>query len=326
MNKRLKGSLMLLITAFIFGSAFVAQKSGMELLGPLAFSGIRTTMGGFVLIPVIFLMGKLREKKDFLEEGEEKIEKTEEEKHEERKALIKGGICCGLMLFISSSLQQIGLFYTTTGKAGFITALYVIIVPVLGLLLKRKVRPLVWCCVFGAAAGLYFLCIPAGAGFGHINMGDVVTLFSSLGLATHLLLIDHFSPKVDGVKLSCMQFFVAGIISLGVMYPVDTALGFNMPTIDSLVASAVPLLYAGVLSCGVAYTFQVIAQAYTGPTETSLILSLESVFAALSGFVVLGESMTGRELFGCIVMFAVIVAAQLPSGENKEKIKNATDG
>lgn len=320
MSKKLRGDLMLILTALIWGSSFVAQKSGMELIGPFAFNGIRTVIGGIVLVPVIILLGKFKSK-GTASESDEEITKSEDEKKKENKLLIIGGVCCGLALLVASSLQQIGIFYTTAGKAGFITALYVVLVPILGLFLKKKVRPIIWGCVLVSAVGLYLLCMPSEGGFGHINNGDLLVLACAVCFAIHILVIDYFSPKVDGVKLSCTQFFVAGIISVLLMFPLDPMLGFDLPSLSNLFGSWLPLLYSGVLSCGVAYTLQIVAQADTDPTIASMILCLESVFAVIAGMIILGETMSFREIIGCLIMFAAIVVAQLPSKEERLKAK-----
>ena len=309
---------MLMLTAFIWGSSFVAQKSGMDLIGPMAFNGIRTLIGGIVLIPAIMFLNKLKAKRN-LQSPDSMAEASPEDKQKEKKLLIIGGICCGIALMIASNLQQIGIFYTTAGKAGFITALYVVLVPICGLFLGKKVRPVIWLCVLASAIGLYLLCMPAEGGFGHINKGDLLILLCALCFTGHILIIDYFSPKVDGVKLSCIQFFVAGILSIILMFPGDPALGFDLPTLGTLLDSWLPILYAGVLSCGVAYTLQIVAQADTDPTVASMILCLESVFAVIAGMIILKESMSLREITGCIIMFAAIVVSQLPAKEERVK-------
>lgn len=314
----MRGNLMLMLTAFIWGSSFVAQKSGMDLIGPMAFNGIRTLIGGIVLIPAIMFLNKLKAKRN-LQSPDSMAEASPEDKQKEKKLLIIGGICCGIALMIASNLQQIGIFYTTAGKAGFITALYVVLVPICGLFLGKKVRPVIWLCVLASAIGLYLLCMPADGGFGHINKGDLLILLCALCFTGHILIIDYFSPKVDGVKLSCIQFFVAGILSIILMFPGDPALGFDLPTLGTLLDSWLPILYAGVLSCGVAYTLQIVAQADTDPTVASMILCLESVFAVIAGMIILKESMSLREITGCIIMFAAIVVSQLPAKEERVK-------
>ena len=316
MSKKMRGNLMLMLTAFIWGSSFVAQKSGMDLIGPLAFNGIRTLIGGIVLIPAIMFLKNWKVKKA-LQAGETAAEVSEEDRKKENRLLIIGGICCGIALLVASNLQQIGIFYTTAGKAGFITALYVVLVPICGLFIGKKVRPVIWICVLASAVGLYLLCMPAEGGFGHINKGDLLIMLCALCFTGHILVIDYFSPKVDGVKLSCIQFFVAGILSIILMFPLDPALGFDLPSFSTLIDSWLPVLYAGVLSCGVAYTLQIVAQADTDPTVASMILCLESVFAVIAGMIILGESMSLREIAGCLIMFAAIVVSQLPAKEER---------
>lgn len=316
MSKKMRGNLMLMLTAFIWGSSFVAQKSGMDLIGPLAFNGIRTLIGGIVLIPAIMFLKNWKVKKA-LQAGETAAEVSEEDRKKENRLLIIGGICCGIALLVASNLQQIGIFYTTAGKAGFITALYVVLVPICGLFIGKKVRPVIWLCVLASAVGLYLLCMPAEGGFGHINKGDLLIMLCALCFTGHILVIDYFSPKVDGVKLSCIQFFVAGILSIILMFPLDPALGFDLPSFSTLIDSWLPVLYAGVLSCGVAYTLQIVAQADTDPTIASMILCLESVFAVIAGMIILGESMSLREIAGCLIMFAAIVVSQLPAKEER---------
>lgn len=303
MNRQLRGSIMLFMTALIWGTAFVAQKSGMDTMPPIAFNGIRTVIGGVALIPVIYVMGRIAKRKGI----------TREETQQEKKTLWIGGICCGIALMLAGNIQQIGMCYTTAGKTGFITALYVILVPLLGLLLRQKIRPIFWACVAASAVGLYLLCIPAEGGFGGVNKGDLIILLCSLMFAFHILTVDHFSPKVDGVKLSCIQFFVAGGISCILAPIIDPALGFALPGVSNVLACWFNILYAGIMSCGVAYTFQVVAQADVEPTLASMLLCLESVFAVLAGAVILGEAMGVREIIGCVLMFVAIVVAQLPS-------------
>lgn len=317
MSKKLKSSMFLLITAIIWGSSFVAQKEGMNLIGPLAYNGTRTIIGGIVLLPVIFAF-KRQKSTDTSGVPETMESVTPEEKRANSKTLIIGGICCGLALCVGGNIQQIGLYYTTAGKSGFITTLYVVLVPLLGLLLKKRVRPVIWFCIMAAAVGLYFLCMPHGGGFGQINKGDLITLLSAFFFAIHILVVDYFSPKVDGVKLSCIQFFVCGIVSLMFMYLVDTALGFDMPTLGAMIGSWLPLLYSGALSCGVGYTFQVLGQKYADPAVASMLLSLESVFAVITGMIVLGEVMSLREVIGCLIMFTAITVAQLPERKNRD--------
>ena len=298
---RPKNAFMLILTAFIWGTAFVAQSVGMDYLGPFTFNGVRSLIGGVALIPCIWLLQKLNDKSDPV---------TEERN---RKDLLIGGISCGVLLFAASSLQQVGIQYTTAGKAGFITAFYIVFVPVLGIFLGKKTGWKVWTAVILALAGLYFLCITEKF---TIGKGDIFLFACALVFSLHILVIDYFSPKVEGVKMSCIQFLVCGIISLPFMFLLE------IPKMGAIVDAAWPLLYAGVLSCGVAYTLQIIGQKNVNPAIASLILSLESCFSVLAGWVILGEKLSVRESIGCILMFAAIILAQLPDKKDKEMAKN----
>ncbi|MBR0599415.1 DMT family transporter [Sinanaerobacter chloroacetimidivorans] len=321
MQRKIRGEFMLMITALIWGVSFVAQRSGMEYIGPFTFNGIRCFIGALVLIPVIIIMDRQRK---IRQSTESEIKTTEIEKKAAKKNLIAGGLSCGIVFFISSSVQQIGMVYTTAGKAGFITALYIVIVPILGIFLKKKVRPILWFCVVLATAGLYLLCIKEGFSIGK---GDLLVVICAFGFSIHILVIDHFSPKVDGVKLSCFQFLICGILSIPFMIIFETINWTN------IMNCWLPIIYAGVMSCGVAYTLQVIAQKYTEPTVTSLILCLESVFAVIAGIIILNEQISMRETFGCIIMFAAILLAQIPAksketnkiSETNEKIDKGED-
>lgn len=307
MSKKLRGNLMLLLTALIWGSSFVAQRTGMDYIGPFTFNGIRSFIGGLALIPVILLMSGKRSPNS--EEDPEK-DLSDEQKRKERKTLLIGGIVCGVVLFTAGSLQQIGLVYTTAGKAGFITALYIVLVPVMGVFIGKKVKPILWLCVAMAVAGLYLLCIKEGFS---LSKGDFLVLLCAFGFTLHILVIDYFSPKTDGVKMSCIQFFVCGAISIVPMIAMETVV------LSDILACWLPLLYAGVLSCGIGYTLQIVAQKDTNPTIAAMLLSLESVFAVISGAVILHEHMALRELIGCIIMFAAIIIAQLPSKDERLK-------
>ena len=313
---------MLVLTAMVWGGSFVAQKSGMELIGPFAFNGIRTIIGGIVLIPLIMVLDRMKSKKQAsapaVKADAADSALSEADKKNEQKLLITGSICCGLALLVAGMLQQIGMMYTTAGKAGFITALYVVLVPIFGRILGKKIRPLIWLCVLASAFGLYLLCMPASGGFGHINKGDLIVLACALCFAVHILLIDYFSPKVDGVRLSCIQFFIAGILCMILMFPLDPVLGYDIPSLSQLLDAWIPIVYAGALSCGAGYTMQIVAQADTDPAVASMILCLESVFAVIAGMLILGESMSLRETFGCIIMFAAILTAQLPARPGSE--------
>lgn len=294
MKHRAANNLLLILTAFIWGSAFVAQSVGLDYIGPFTFNSVRCLMGGIVLLPVIGVMKRGTKENEVY---------SPEEKKQRRKTLVIGGLCCGLALACGSSLQQIGLQYTTAGKAGFITALYIVIVPVLGLFLGKKAGLRTWGGVALAVVGLYFLCITDGFS---IAKGDFYVLICAVAFSVHILVIDYFSPKVDGVCLSCIQFFVCGILCA------VPAVLTEQPDPAAVVSAWLPLVYAGVLSCGVAYTLQIVAQKNTDPAVASLILSLESVFSVLAGWVVLGERLSVREFAGCALVFAAVILAQLP--------------
>ena len=285
-------SLLLLLTATIWGSAFVAQSVGMEHVGPFTFTFARSIIGGVVLLPCILLLGKW--KRGF-------ATKTE----------WIGGICCGIALCVASNFQQVGIQFTTVGKAGFITALYVVLVPIFGLFLKKRVPALVWGCVALSVAGLYLLCMPAGAFT--LALGDLLVLICAVLFSVHILVIDYFSPKGDGVVISCIQFFTCGILS-GI-----PMLFFENPSLGNMMDAKWSILYAGVLSSGVAYTLQVVAQKNVNPTIASLIMCLESVVAVLAGWIVLGQDMSSREILGCVLMFVAIVLAQLPVPEKTKE-------
>lgn len=297
MSKKIRAELMLLTTALIWGTAFVAQRSGMDYVGPFTFNGIRFLIGALVMIPIILVMDKLAKKNQPL------VPMTVEEKRRERTFLWTGGFFCGLALLAGTVLQQMGLVYTSAGKTGFITALYIVIVPVIGVFLGRKVRLLLWVSVALGVAGLYLLSINEGFS---INIGDFLVFLCAFGFAAHILVVDHFSPKTDAIKLSAVQFFVCGSLSLVLMFI------FEEPRLQYILDGAVPILYTGIMSCCVAYTFQVVAQKDIGPTVASLLLSMESVFAVIFGMLLLNEQLLPKEIFGCVVMFAAIILAQLP--------------
>lgn len=282
---------MLLLTAFIWGTAFVAQSVGMDYLEPFTFNGVRCLIGAIALLPCIW----------FFNCGKGNENKINDENA--KRDLIKGGIVCGILLFAASSLQQIGLVYTAAGKAGFITAFYIVLVPVFGIFLHKKIGWKVWTAVAIALAGLYFLCITESL---TIGVGDIYVFLCALIFSVHILVVDHYAPKVDGVKLSCIQFLVAGIVSIPFMLILES------PKMGNMMTSWFPLIYAGVFSCGIAYTLQILGQKNVNPAVASLILSLESCFSVLSGWVILGERLSARETIGCIMMFAAIILAQIP--------------
>ena len=302
-KQKLKGNSLLLLTALVWGISFISQSKGVETLSPLAFNGIRSLLGGIVLIPVIFFLDFPKKRK-----GEAVFKLN-------RKLLI-GGVVCGVFLCIASTVQTAGMVYTSPGKAGFITALYMVIIPIIQLIRGRKPSAAVLLSVVIAVAGLYLMCIDSAM---DINKGDIMVLICAFVFAGHILAIDYFSPSVDGVKLACLQFFVCGAIDVVLMLIFE---GVNPADVWQ---SRYALGYSGIMSCGVAYTLQIVGQKYTDPTSASILMSLESVFAALAamvltlcGWELTGGMMSSREIFGCVLMFAAIILVQLPE-KNKDK-------
>ncbi|MDD3797326.1 MAG: DMT family transporter [Lachnospiraceae bacterium] len=313
-----KSSLQLFLAALIWGVAFVAQSVGMEYVGPFTFNAVRSLIGGVVLIPCILYFDKKKKKEKTRLSGSKGGYGNDREvctqtgidgtcdknrRRAEWKVTLIGGICCGICLCIASNLQQIGITYTTVGKAGFITAMYIVLVPILGIFLKKRTGIQIWISVAMAVAGLYLLCMTEQFTIGR---GDIYVLMGALVFAFHILTIDYFAAKTDGVKMSCVQFLVSGGISSIFM------LLLEHPQMSSILAAWMPILYAGIMSCGVAYTLQIIGQKNMDPTVSSLILSLESVVSVLAGWVLLGQKLSIKELVGCTVMFGAIILAQLP--------------
>lgn len=293
-KEKIRNSILLLLTAIIWGTAFVAQSVGMDYIGPFTFNAARFLIGGTVLIPLILY----RSKKNPLLRNQ-----SMEEKRKNRKTVWIGGICCGIALCGASLLQQMGIQHTTVGKAGFITTLYIIIVPLVELLFGKKIAKKIWVGAVMAVIGLYLLCINENFSIGK---GDFLVLICAVLFAVHILVIDHFAPKADGVCLSAVQFFISGTVSaIG-------AILFENPNVSAMLEAVVPILYAGVMSCGVAYTLQVIGQKDMNPTVASMILSLESVISVLAGWIILGQALSIKEIIGCIIVFMAVVLVQLP--------------
>ena len=309
MKQNVRNSCLLVLTALIWGIAFVAQTTGGDTVGAFSFNCIRSLIGGIVLIPVIHVLDTKTDKKP----------KTAAEK----KTLLTGGIACGCVMFIASSFQQLGInLGTEAGKAGFLTACYILLVPILGLFLKKKCGWNIWIGVVLTLAGLYLLCMNGTTGFS-LRFSDGLVIICAVCFSLHILLVDHFSPLVDGVRLSSIQFIISGLIGLIPTFFVDmhhSLSGFYawLPALQSWNAW-IPILYAGVMSCGVAYTLQIISQNGLNPTIASLLMSLESVFSVLAGWIILGQKLTPREILGCVIIFAAIVLAQLP-------VNSRTDG
>ncbi|MFQ9901788.1 MAG: DMT family transporter [Ruthenibacterium sp.] len=283
--RKARGNFLLLLTAMIWGSSFVAQSAGADLISPAFFNGTRMLLGSLLLSPLaVYRMRRYVPASS-------------------RRTLLLGGACCGVLMFTGSYIQQTGIAYTTAGKAGFLTAIYVVLVPVLGIFLKKKPRPILWVSVALACVGLYFLCFTDKTF--SLAMGDAAMLGGAVMFALHIMVVDHFSPLVDGVCLSFVQFLTAG--SLGMVVAFIT----EQPSFAALSAAAVPILYTGVFTMGVAYTLQIVAQKDTDPTVASLILCMESVFAVVCGWLILHETLSLREGAKAQFMFVAILLAQL---------------
>lgn len=295
--KRMRSNLLLLTTALIWGAAFVAQAYGTEHIGPWTFNCIRSFIGGFTLIALMPLLDGIR------------MDSRVPAGAKEKRHHLKAGFFCGVFLCAASMFQQTGIAYTSVGKAGFLTALYVIFVPLLGLFIGRKTSLKVWIAAFIALAGFWFLSVSTQF---TVACGDWLILACSLLFAGHILVIDHYSESTDGVRISCIQFFTAAFICLVPM------LVFEKPDIKEITAAAIPVLYAGVMSSGAGYTLQILGQKGADPTVAGMILSLESVFSALAGYAFLHQVLSARELLGCALVFAAVILSQLPDTKKAE--------
>lgn len=287
-----------MLAAFIWGTAFVAQSVGADYVEPFTFNAARSAVAFLFLLALcgVFRAVRGRDSQTAAAAGS-------------RKELVLGGVCCGLALTVATNLQQKGLETTTSGKAGFITALYIVIVPIAGMFLGKKAPKIIWISVVLAVAGLYCLCITEEF---TITSGDFYILLCAFCFTVHILVIDHFTQRVDGVAMSCIQFLTVAVLSAAGMLLTES------PTLEALRICAGPILYVGIFSSGVAYTLQILAQKDSNPTVVSLLLSLESVFATLSGAVILGDTMSGKEYFGCVLMLAAVVLAQLPEPRKRQ--------
>ena len=305
MSKVMRSNLLLLLTALIWGIAFVAQDVAMDAMEPFTFNAVRMLVAALALLPCIRLLDKLEHRRG---DASGTYAPTASRSFRsmtpaQKRTLVLGGVCCGVALAVGSSLQQLGIQDTSAGKAGFVTALYIVLVPLSGLLFKRPVRRNVWLAVGLCLLGLFLLCVTDAL---TVGLGDLYLLLCAVAFTVHILVIDHFSPQTDCVRMSCLQFFIASALC-GVMMVLT-----EHPSLHAVLRGWLPILYAGVLSGGVAYTLQMVAQRDTDPTVASLLLCLESVFAVLAQWALLGELLSGRELFGCGLMLAGIVLAQLP--------------
>ncbi len=293
LKQRIKGSLILMLTAIVWGSGFVAQSAGREFIGANTFNGIRMLIGSFVLLPIVFY--NIKVKKTVTKEN--------------RKTLIISGIICGVILCAASTIQTIGIGYTTSGKSGFITALYLIFVPIIGVLMGRKLSIQTILCALLALVGMYMLCMTEG--FDSINFGDAITIISAILFAIHITVIDKVAGDIDAIAFSSIQFFVAGVINIVIMFM------FEDPSMDVIKQCTIPILYSGLFACGIGYTLQPIGQKYAEPTTASIIMSLESVFALLFGVMILGDRPSVIEVIGSAIMLTAIILIQIPIKRRK---------
>lgn len=282
-----KGNVALLLTAAIWGFAFVAQRVGMEYVEPFIYNGIRFALGSLSLLPLIWYFDRRQ---------------SGSASSLSQLNPIHVGLIAGLVLFSAASLQQIGVIYTTAGKTAFITCMYLVMVPLFGLFLKHRIAPTAWLGSALAVVGLYFLCVKENL---TVSFGDVLVLGSAFFWSIHILYIDHVSNRIDVLRLASVQFGVCAVLSLLV------AAAFESPTMAGIEKAAVPILYGGLASVGIAYTLQIVGQKYASPTHASIILSLETVFAAIGGYLILDEQLGSRELLGCALMLAGMLLSQL---------------
>lgn len=298
--KRFYGSAALLMTALVWGLGFVAQSVGLDCIGPFTFQSIRCMIAAVCLFVLIQVMDGFKKRRGSWKKPTK----------EETRYLWKGGFVCSVVFTIAACLQQSGLQYTTPAKGGFLTSMYLVIVPLLGLLLGRRPPRKIWLCVFLALVGVYLLSITSGF---TLSQGDGFEIACAVGFAFHILVIDHYAPHTDGIKLSCLQFFLSSLMS-GVFM-----LLLERPSISALMAAAAALLYAGAISGGMGYTLQIIGQQYAEPVTATLLMSLESVFSMLGGLVILHQIPTGRELAGCGMILAAVILVQLPERKSKRR-------
>ncbi len=293
-KKSVQSSMLILIASFIWGTAFVAQSNGMDYIGPITFVAVRNYIGALFLVPCIILIDVINKKKPtFWGSATTK---------QSRKNLILGGIVTGVLLALASSLQQFGIIYTTIGKAGFITTLYIVIVPIIGLFMGKKISGSLWFAILLSSIGMYFMCI---SGVISLSVGDLAVLLCAFAFSFQILSIDYFAKLTDTVRMACAQFVVCAIVSTIAMFILET------PTIDGIIAATLPLLYTGIMSSGIAYTLQIVGQKHTPPAIACLIFGLESVFSAVAGWLLLGEMMNSREIFGASLIFIAVVFAQI---------------
>ncbi len=299
-NKSFLGNALLFLTAMIWGTAFVGQRVGMETIEPITFNAARMTLSAVMIGFLAILLAK---------KNGNRFTSLEERK-EYRKNTLFGGVFCGVFLSAASIFQQMGLVYTSAGKAGFITAMYMLFVPIIHFLLFRKKNSLiVWLAVLMGLFGMYLLCVTEKL---TLTFGDGLVFVCAVLFSGHILCCDHFAPRGDAIAISAIQFLTASVISWVIAFITET------PTVEKLLSAVIPIVYCGIMSGGVGYTLQMVAQKYTDPTIASLLMSLESVFAVLAGVLFLNERMSPKEAVGCMIMFAAIVLVQIPFPKKKK--------
>ena len=302
-SKKMLGNVLLTVTAIIWGTAFVGQRVGMESIEPFTFGGARMVFAAISVGIVAFIM-------DVMERKKPQTRTPEEQKAYAKNTWI-GGICCGICLMAAASFQQLGMVYTSAGKAGFITAMYMLLVPIVNFLLfKKRNTWLVWLAVLVGVCGMYLLCMTEGF---TLTKGDTLVSICAFCFCFHILCCDHFVQLGNPIKISCLQFATVAVLSWICAFLTET------PTISGITQAAIPILYCGIMSAGVGYTLQIVAQKFTDPTIASLLMSLESVFAVIAGAILLNEKMSSRELLGCIIMFVAIVMVQIPLPAKKKE-------
>lgn len=306
-KQKIKGEIYLLLAAFFWGTSFVFQKMGMDHVGPFTFGFFRFALGSLALIPVILVIKSFNDRK----------EKPKEITPFKDNTLIKGSLLCGTASFVAASFQQVGIVYTTAGKAGFITSLDIVIVPILLLLLRRKVGSFIWVGIIIAGFGLYLLCITDGF---TIQLGDGLVMVCAVCYSFQILLIDHYAEKVDPIKLSFLQYALCSLLS-GVFMLI-----FESVVISDIIDCAIPIIYTAIFEVSIAFTLQIVGQKYTPPAIAAIIMSMEAVFSAVAGALVLGEVMSMREISGCILMMIAFIVIQIPGKKSSdEKINNNAD-
>ncbi len=303
-NIKIRQTAFPLITAFIWGTAFVAQSIAAKQLGPFTFNAVRSLFASISLLLVCIILWARGKKK-----GEPFRPSAR------RRDLLIGGAACGIALTVASNLQQSGLSETSAGKAGFITALYIVLVPIFGIFLKKKTTVIVWIAVAIATAGLYLLCVKENF---TVSMGDARLLLCAVAFTVHILVVDYFVQRVDGIALSCVQFCVVTVCSAGGM------LLFEEPSMGAIVSCIVPILYVGVFSGAIAYTLQILAQKGTNPTVVSILLSMESVISVISGAILLKERLLEREYVGCVLMFGAVLLTQIPAKKKSSALSESS--